>query len=68
MLDFIKKFASEFGVNDPILQDSIGAFINGDTEGVEAFGKSIGLSNGALTNAIKLFGEIKPILMLDVVG
>ena len=68
MVKFIKKFVREFGVSDPILQDSIGAFMNGDPEGVTAFGKSIGLQPGALSSAIKLFGETDPLLMLDVVG
>ena len=68
MIKFIKKFVGEFGVEDPILQDALGAFMAGETEGVEAFGKSIGLQNNALSSAIKLFGETDPLLMLDVVG
>ena len=68
LVSFIKKFCNELGLRNPIIQDSLGAFLLGDTEGLENLSKALGLKPDALPNAIRLFGDIDSSLMIELVG
>lgn len=68
LVEFIKKFCNELGLRNPIIQDSLGAFLQGHTEGLENLSKALGLKPDALPAAIRLFGDIDSSLMIELVG
>ena len=66
--NFIKKFAKEFGLNDPYLQDSLVSFVNQETDGIDKLGSALGLQPIDLPAAVKLFGDSHPEEMIREVG
>ena len=68
LLSFISEYATEFGVEDPILASAIGAFFAGNLSDLDPVGTALGLEPGALKSALSMFGDTAPEMMIKVAG